>query len=55
MEGFAGGAQTPLSPVNIHEILDHCLRISSASYGDQLTVKRRYDPSLPSSKGIAIC
>ena len=51
MEGFAGGAQTPLSPVNIHEILDHCLRISSASYGDQLTVKRRYDPSLPSVEG----
>jgi len=51
MEGFAGGAQTPLSPVNIHEILDHCLRISSASYGDQLKVKRRYDPSLPSVEG----
>ena len=51
MEGFAGGVQTPLSPVNIHEILDHCLRISSASYGDQLTVKRRYDPSLPSVEG----
>ena len=51
MEGFAGGAQTLLSPVNIHEILDHCLRISSASYGDQLTVKRRYDPSLPSVEG----
>jgi two-component system nitrogen regulation sensor histidine kinase GlnL len=51
MEGFAGGAQTPLSPVNIHEILDHCLRISAASYGDHLTVKRRYDPSLPSVEG----
>ena len=51
MEGFAGGAQTPLSQVNIHEILDHCLRISSASYGDHLTVKRRYDPSLPPVEG----
>jgi len=51
MEGFAGGAQTPLSPVNIHEILDHCLRLSSASYGDHLTVKRRYDPSLPPVDG----
>jgi two-component system nitrogen regulation sensor histidine kinase GlnL len=51
MEGFAGGAQTPLSPVNIHEILDHCLRISSASYGDHMTVKRRYDPSLPPVEG----
>ena len=51
MEGFAGGAQTPLSQVNIHEILDHCLRISSASYGDHLAVKRRYDPSLPPVEG----
>ena len=51
MEGFAGGAQTLLSQVNIHEILDHCLRISSASYGDHLTVKRRYDPSLPPVEG----
>lgn len=51
MEGFAGGAQTPLSQVNIHEILDHCLRISSASYGDHLTIKRRYDPSLPPVEG----
>jgi len=51
MEGFAGGAQTPLSPVNIHEILDHCLRISAASYGDHMSVKRRYDPSLPPVDG----
>ena len=51
MEGVAGGAQTPLSSVNIHEILDHCLRISSASYGNLLTVKRRYDPSLPPLEG----
>ena len=25
MEGFAGGAQSCFSPVNIHEVLDHCL------------------------------
>ena len=51
MEGFAGGGQAPLAPVNIHEILDHCLRISTASYGDRLVVKRRYDPSLPPVEG----
>ena len=33
MEGFAGGASIVLSPVNIHEVLDHCLRVASASYG----------------------
>ena len=28
MEGFAGGAKLVLAPLNIHEILDHCLRNS---------------------------
>jgi len=51
MEGFAAGGQATLAPVNIHEILDHCLRVSAASYGDHMTVKRRYDPSLPSVEG----
>ena len=30
MEGIAGRGQVTLSPVNIHEVLDHCLRIASA-------------------------
>ena len=51
MEGIAGGGQVTLSPVNIHEVLDHCLRIASASYGAHMTVKRRYDPSLPPVDG----
>lgn len=50
MEGFAGGGGT-LTPVNIHEILDHCVRISEASYGAQMVVKRQYDPSLPAFDG----
>ncbi len=33
--------------VNIHEILDHCLKITTASFGRHLEVRRRYDPSLP--------
>jgi two-component system nitrogen regulation sensor histidine kinase GlnL len=51
MEGFAGGGQVALSPVNIHEVLDHCLRVSQASFGDTVTVTRRYDPSLPPVEG----
>ena len=51
MEGIAGGGQVTLSPVNIHEVLDHCLRIASASCGAHMTVKRYYDPSLPPVDG----
>ena len=47
MEGFAGGVGLNLSSVNIHEVLDHCLGLASASYGAHLTVCRQYDPSLP--------
>ena len=51
MEGFAGGANVVLAPVNIHEILDHCLAIASASFGAHLSVLRSYDPSLPVMEG----
>ncbi len=51
MEGFAGGANVVLAPVNIHEILDHCLVIASASFGAHLSVSRSYDPSLPVMEG----
>ena len=51
MEGFAGGASVVLAPVNIHEILDHCLAIASASFGGHLSVSRSYDPSLPVMEG----
>tara|TARA_B100001057_G_scaffold279634_1_gene279993 strand:- start:141 stop:1286 length:1146 start_codon:yes stop_codon:yes gene_type:complete len=51
MEGFAGGASVVLAPVNIHEILDHCLAIASASFGAHLSVSRSYDPSLPVMEG----
>ena len=51
MEGFAGGAGLNLSPVNIHEVLDHCLGLASASYGAHLSILRHYDPSLPLVNG----
>ena len=51
MEGFAGGASVVLAPVNIHEILDHCLAIANASFGAHLSVSRSYDPSLPVMEG----
>ena len=51
MEGFAGGANLVLVPVNIHEILDHCLNLAQASYGAHMTIRRLYDPSLPLVNG----
>ena len=51
MEGFAGGANLVLAPLNIHEILDHCLNVAQASYGAHMKIKRSYDPSLPLVNG----
>ncbi len=51
MEGFAGGANLVLAPLNIHEILDHCLNLAQASYGSHMNIKRSYDPSLPLVNG----
>ena len=51
MEGFAGGANLVLAPLNIHEILDHCLNLAQASYGSHIKIKRSYDPSLPLVNG----
>ena len=51
MEGFAGGANLVLAPVNIHEILDHCLSVAQASYSAQMKINRSYDPSLPLVNG----
>ena len=51
MEGFAGGANLVLAPVNIHEILDHCLYVAKASYGAHVKIIRSYDPSLPLVNG----
>jgi len=51
MEGFTGGECISFGPVNIHEVLDHCLNLASASYGAHLTIKRQYDPSLPAVHG----
>ena len=51
MEGFAGGANLALAPLNIHEILDHCLNLAQASYGAHMKIRRSYDPSLPLVNG----
>ena len=47
MENVAGADHARLGPVNIHEVLDHCLRLATASSAGAIDVTRRYDPSLP--------
>jgi len=51
MEGFSGGPGLVFGAVNIHEVLDHCLRMASASFGAHVSIRRQYDPSLPPVHG----
>ena len=47
IENLSSDMPVQLKDVNIHEILDHCIRITSASFGRHLDIKCHYDPSLP--------
>ena len=47
IETLSSDTPVKFADVNIHEVLDHCIRITKASFGRHLTVIRRYDPSLP--------
>lgn len=47
IETMSSGVPANFEAVNIHEILDHCLKITQASFGRHLDIKRQYDPSLP--------
>lgn len=47
IEGMASDAPVSTSEVNIHEILDHSIRITKASFGRHVDIITAYDPSLP--------
>ncbi len=47
IDTFSVDAPLSLDRVNIHEILDHTMRITAASFGRHLAISRDYDPSLP--------
>ena len=47
IETLSADAPLKFQNVNIHEVLDHCMRITKASFGRHLQIVRRYDPSLP--------
>ena len=41
------GAPVHFTDVNIHQILDHCVQVTKASFGQHLQIHTIYDPSLP--------
>lgn len=47
MEVFSDDRPIERSPVNIHEVLDHCQRIAESGFGSRVRYHERYDPSLP--------
>lgn len=47
MEVFSDHRPTPRQPVNVHEILDHVLRMANTSFARHLDIVQNYDPSLP--------
>ena len=51
IETLSTDAPLKFEHVNIHEVLDHCMRITKASFGRHLKIIRQYDPSLPDVKG----
>ena len=51
MEAFSDDALPDCHPLNIHEILDRVRAIAANGFADGLTLKERYDPSLPMTPG----
>jgi two-component system nitrogen regulation sensor histidine kinase GlnL len=51
MEVFGDERPLPKEPVNIHDVLDHVLRLAQTGFGRGLRFTEDYDPSLPSVPG----
>lgn len=47
MEAFTDTRPLERQPENIHQILGHVRKVASAGFGNSLSIKERYDPSLP--------
>ena len=47
MEGFTDTRPMERQPENIHQILGHVRRIAENGFAKNLTIRERYDPSLP--------
>jgi two-component system nitrogen regulation sensor histidine kinase GlnL len=51
MENLAGGKPIDRLPVNVHEIVDHSIRLAENSFGRGREIKASFDPSLPDALG----
>lgn len=51
MEALAGGKTIDRFAVNIHEVIDHCIRLARNSFGKGKTIRSFFDPSLPDAEG----
>ena len=51
MEGLAGGKSIDRAPVNIHEVIYHCINIANRSFGKDRQIITTFDPSLPDTDG----
>ena len=51
MESLAGGKDIDRSPVNIHEVINHCITLAQNSFGRDFDITTAFDPSLPATAG----
>ena len=47
MESFTDTRPQPLRPENIHEVLGHVRKLAQQGFGAGISIRERYDPSLP--------
>ncbi len=51
LETFSTPTAQECEAVNIHEVLDHVLNVSSAGFGEEAQFEPKFDPSLPNVLG----
>ena len=51
MESLAGGKDIDRAPVNIHEVINHCITLAQNSFGQGFEIVSLFDPSLPDTEG----
>ena len=51
VETLVGDNPPAREPVNIHEVLDHCIRLAENSFGRECRFTTSFDPSLPPALG----
>ena len=51
VETLIGDKPPECQPVNIHEVLDHCIRLAQSSFARTIVLEAEFDPSLPPAFG----